>query len=198
MRTRHPRLGGLILTLNEDPQHVRAWRGGAVGEEAFGRALSSMASASLKVIRDRKLPQSSANIDHLAVTASGVWVLDSKRYKGAKVETRGNGLFSRRPPDLYVGGRNKTKLVEGVHRQVEVVRGLLDAYGEDHRLADIPVRGGLVFIDAEFGFFASPLSVDGIWVGWGKAIRLQLSRSTQGEVPVLAAAKHLARMLRAG
>jgi hypothetical protein len=105
VRTAHPRLGGLILALSDDPQHVRAWQTGAVGEEEFGRRLSGCAGPALKVLHDRKLPRSSANVDHLAVTAQSVWLLDAKRYQG-RVETRGQGLFSKRPPDLFVGGRN--------------------------------------------------------------------------------------------
>lgn len=124
-------------------------------------------------------------------------MLDAKRYKG-KVETRGHGLFSRRPPDLYVGGRNQTKLVEGVQRQVAVIESLLGPFAADRGLAAVPVRGALVFVGAEFGLFASPLSVDGIWVGWGKAIRKRLTDQIQGPLPVGEVAKLLARRLRQG
>lgn len=192
VRTAHPRLGGVILALKDDPSYVQAWKTGAAGEEQFGGALSSIASEPLKVLHDRKLPRSAANIDHLAVTTEGVWILDSKRYKG-RVETRGHGLFSRRPPDLYVGGRNQMKLVAGVQRQVEIVQSLLAESADD-----VPVRGALVFVDADFGLFPSPLAVDGVWVGWGKAIRRRLAGETGGEVFVDALAKHLASKLRAG
>lgn len=196
VRTKHPRLGGLILALNDDPSHVRAWQTGAVGEESFGRALSGIASENLKVLHDRKVPRSAANIDHIAVTSKTVWLLDSKRYKG-KVETRSQGLFSRNPPNLFVGGRRRTNLITGVQRQVEVVQAVLAAFCETHGLT-VPVRGGLVFIDAEFGLFASPLVMEGIWVGWGKAARRRLTQETRGHVPVVEVAKYLARELRAG
>lgn len=121
VRTAHPRLGGLILALADDPQHLRAWQTGADGEEEFGRRLPGRSGPQLKVLYDRKLPRSAANIDHLAVTSEAVWVLDAKRDRG-KVETRGGGLLSTRPPELYVGGRNQIKLVDAVRRQVETVR----------------------------------------------------------------------------
>ena len=197
VRIQHPRLGGLILALNDDPSHVRAWQTGAVGEEEFGRALSSLARESIKVLHDRKIPRSAANIDHLAITSECVWVLDSKRYKG-RVETRGHGLLSRRPPDLYVGGRNQTKLIAGVLRQVEVVQQILMPYSHALGMTEIPVRGGLVFINAEFGLFASPLDLDDVWIGWGKAIRKRLAEQHPGQLPVGQIAKHLARSLRAG
>ncbi|HVL99476.1 MAG TPA: NERD domain-containing protein [Egibacteraceae bacterium] len=198
VRTAHPRLGGLILALRDDPAHVRAWQTGAVGEEDFGRCLSGIAGDHLKVLHDRKLPRSAANIDHLAVTGQGVWVLDAKRYKGGRVETRGQGVFSRRSPDLFVGGRNQMKFVEGVHRQVEVVRQVLAPFAAEHGLAELPVRGALVFINAEFGLFPSPFAVDGVWVGWGKAIRKRLASQGSGALPVADIAKLLARHLRAG
>jgi hypothetical protein len=199
VRTAHPRLGGLILALADDPQHARAWQTGAVGEEEFGRRLSGCSGPGLKVLHDRKLPRSSANIDHLAVTAEGVWVLDAKRYKG-KVETRGGGLFSSRAPELYVGGRNQTKLVGGVKRQVEIVRSLLAPLASELGMTTLPeVRGALVFVNAEFGLFAAPFAVDGVWVGWGKAVRKRLStEETAGSLPVDIVAKRLARELRAG
>lgn len=197
VRTAHPKLGGLMLVLNDDPGHVQAWQKGAVGEEMFGHRLSSIASPTLKVLHDRKLPRSVANIDHLAVTSEAVWVLDAKRYTG-KVETRGHGLFSRRPPDLYVGGRNQMKLVDGVKRQVETVEGILAAFAAEHGIPEVPVRGGLVFVHAEFGLFTSPFAIDGVWAGWGKAARTRLSGQTAGRLPVADIAKRLARELRAG
>lgn len=198
VRTAHPRLGGLILALADDPQHVRAWQTGAVGEEQFGRRLSGCAGPGLKVLHDRKLPRSSANIDHLAITGDAVWVLDAKRYKG-RVETRGGGVLSSRPAELYVAGRNQMKLVAGVKGQVDAVRSLLEPLSDEMGMVVPPkVRGGLVFINAEFGLLASPFELDGVWVGWGKAIRKQLEAPTTGRLPVDAIAKRLARELRAG
>jgi hypothetical protein len=198
VRTAHPRLGGLILSLSEDPQHVRAWQAGAVGEEEFGRRLSGGAGPRLKVLHDRKVPRSAANIDHLAVTTEAIWIIDAKRYKG-RVETRGHGLFSKRSPDLFVNGRNQTKLVEGVKGQVETVQSCLAPLAFELGMTELPViRGALVFINAEFGLFSSPFAVDGIWVGWGKAIRKRLGEQTDGRLSVDVIAKRLARELRAG
>jgi hypothetical protein len=197
IRTAHPKLGGLILALAEDPQHVRAWQTGAVGEEAFGRRLDTTATGHLKVLHDRKLPRSSANIDHLAVTPAAVWVIDAKRYKG-RVEMRRRGLLSPRPPDLYVGGRDKTLLAGGVRKQVEAVQEALSVFALDHGLAEPPtVRGALCFVHAEFGLFASPFTIDGVWVGWGKALRKTLA-AEGGALPVGDVAKRLARELRPG
>jgi hypothetical protein len=55
---------------------------GAVGEERLGGRLIELAGESLRVLHDRRIPGSRANIDHLAVTPTGIWVIDAKKYKG--------------------------------------------------------------------------------------------------------------------
>jgi hypothetical protein len=47
--------------------------------------------------------------------------------------------------ELYVDGRDRSKLVEGVLGQIEVVRRAL---GEE--FADVPVRGVLCFVGCEW------------------------------------------------
>jgi hypothetical protein len=64
--------------------------------------------------------------------------------------------------------------------------------------APTDVRGALIFINAEFGRFTTPFAVDGVWVGWRKAIRKRLGEQATGRIPVDEIAKRLARELRAG
>lgn len=194
----HPRLGKLILAVTDDPQHVRAWQSGAAGEEAFGQRLSAAAGPALKVLHDRKLARSRANIDHLAVTSQVIWVIDAKRYKG-KVEARSLGLFSSRRRELFVGGRNKMTLVDGVRRQVEAVRDIMTRSVPELGIAEPPpVQGALVFVDAEFGLFSSPFEISDVWVGWSRALTKRLAEQTDGPLPSAALAKRLARSLRPG
>ncbi len=56
------------------------------------------------------MPGSRANIDHLAVAPSGVYVIDAKRYKG-KIEVR-RPLFGK--SKLLIASRDKTKLLDGL------------------------------------------------------------------------------------
>jgi hypothetical protein len=198
VRTRHPRLGGLILALTDDPRSTQAWAVGAHGEEAFGAVLSGDAGPGLKVLHDRKRKGSDANIDHLAVTTRGVWVLDTKRWSG-RIETRGGGLLSRREPDLYVGGRDRTNHVLAVRSQVEAVREALCTWrSADVDLPPPDVHGALVFVDGDFGWFASPTEVRGIAVTWGKQVRSRLREEVDGPYPAGEIAKHLASALRSG
>ncbi len=119
-RERHPHLGDLLVRLQPPPASETAWDTGAAGEEALGTHLASRCPDVI-VLHDRRLPRSRANIDHLAVAPSGVYVIDAKRYKG-KIEVRSPLIGESR---LLIGGRNKTKLVEGLARQQEAVRAAL-------------------------------------------------------------------------
>ncbi|MFZ1373543.1 MAG: nuclease-related domain-containing protein, partial [Nostocoides sp.] len=135
IRAKHPKLGGLIFAISEDPQSTTAWNTGALGEEKLGGGLNSLARDTIRLLHDRRLPRSKANIDHLAVTPTGVYVIDAKKYRGRPHLKVDGGLFRPRVERLLVGSRDCTKLVDGVLNQVDVVRGILDP--------DVPVHGVL-------------------------------------------------------
>lgn len=119
-RERHPHIGNLLLRLQSPPASEVAWSTGAAGEEALAAHLAKRCPNTI-VLHDRRIPRSRTNIDHLAVATSGVYVIDAKRYKG-KIEVR-KPFFGE--PRVFVGGRDKTKLVEGLARQREAVRAAL-------------------------------------------------------------------------
>ena len=174
VHTHHPRLGPVTLELNDDPQHVRDWLAGARGAQMFGRKLSRHANEHLKVLHNLELPGTAGAIDHIAVTADTIWVLDERCYVG-KVETRGHGPLSRRPRELLVNGRNQTKLIIGVKRQAAAIQQLIDTFTAGLGLPAPPhVRGALVFVNGSFGR-SSPLAADGVWVGWETALSAELS-----------------------
>jgi hypothetical protein len=156
------RLAPVVKFLSDDPQSTRAWKRGAEGEEELGAALVRRLGDRAIVLHDRRIPRSRANIDHLVIAPSGVWVIDAKRYDG-RLEQRTVGMFSSRRNELYVAGRNKTALADGVNKQVELVRTQLAN-------PEINVRGVLCFIRAEWDFFAQPFEVRGILVTYGKSL----------------------------
>lgn len=82
IREAHPKLGGLMLALSEDPQSTKAWAVGAVGEEKLGRRLDGLKGDNIHVLHDRLIRGTKANIDHIVVCPSGVFVIDAKKYKG--------------------------------------------------------------------------------------------------------------------
>jgi hypothetical protein len=172
IRAAHPKLGGLILALSEDPQSTRAWASGAKGEVTVGARLEGLAGDGVLVLHDRRIPGSRANIDHLAVGPSGVFVIDAKRYVDAKVEIRRTGGWrSEAVEQLWVGGRDRTKLVTGLGQQVAAVYEALEPLPE---FAHVSVQPALAFVEAIFPMFGS-LEIAGVPVtglrGMAKLVR---------------------------
>lgn len=153
--------------ISPESQATAAWRTGAIGEEQLGRILEMLDR--VQVLHDRRLPGSKANIDHIVVAPGGVSVIDAKRYKG-RVHQRDKGSFFRPNMRLYVGSRDCSKLVASVIHQAQVVRQVLD----DEE--DIAVFAALCFIDSEWSLFSRPSAIDGVWIGWPKALGKWLAR----------------------
>ena len=166
VRTAHPRIGGFLLAISEEPQSTKAWATGARGEEVLGKRLDGLAGRGVRVLHDRRIPRTRANIDHIAVGRAGVFVIDAKRYKGRPQLRVEGGLFRPRVEKLLVGSRDQTKLVEGVHKQVAVLRARLEAAG----LAEVPVRGVLCFVEAEWPLIGGAFVIDGVSVLWPKKL----------------------------
>ena len=173
VRDRHPRIGNLLLKLQDAPEHEKAWATGAIGEEALAASLAKRCPDVL-ALHDRRMPRSRANIDHLAIAPSGVYVIDAKRYKG-KIEVR-KPLFGEER--LLIAGRDKAKLVEGLKRQVDAVRTALDSAG-----SQVPVHGCFCFVNpkGQSGGSAIPLlrtlSIDGIPLYYPRRLAKRLNRA---------------------
>jgi hypothetical protein len=59
-----------------------AWRRGAVGERRTSRLLAPLERHGWVVLHDLAIPGSQANLDHLVIGPGGVFVIDSKQYRG--------------------------------------------------------------------------------------------------------------------
>lgn len=162
VRAKHPKIGGLLHALSDEPQSTASWNTGAIGEEQLGNRLNELAFDRLRVLHDRRVPGSRANIDHLAVTPTGIFVIDAKKYAGRprlKVE---GGLLRPRTEKLVVGSRTCTKLVDGVLKQVDVVR---NAIGDD-----VPVHAVLCFVGADWPLIGGSFTTRGVMVLWPKKL----------------------------
>ena len=169
-----PRAGKYILALTDEPQSTKAWKVGAEGEIAVGKFLDSLAiEYGFQVLHDRLIPKSRANIDHIAITKAGVFVIDAKNYKGV-IEIRDkSGFFEKSAPELWVGKRNRMNLITGMKKQTSIIDGILRSNS-----IDIPVIGVLTFYDAEwetFSFLRKQEEVEGVLLNT-KGIEAILSR----------------------
>ena len=142
IREAHPRTGGLLLWLLDAPQNETAWKIGEAGEVAVGASLEQRtAEGPAVILHDRRMPRSRANIDHIAIAPTGVYVIDAKAHTGnVKIDTP---LFG--AAKLRIAGRDRTKLIDGLDRQVAAVREALKHDAHD----DVPVQGVLCFTNAD-------------------------------------------------
>jgi hypothetical protein len=152
------RVGGIANALLGDGQSAEAWKKGALGEEALGAILDSVAVRhGFKVLHDRAIPRSAANIDHILIADRGIFVIDAKNYTGlVRVDEQG-GMLTPLVRTLYVGKRKQTKLVEGVKKQVSTVEKALEKLDSPAR-----VVGALAFYDADWPLFFKPTDIDGV------------------------------------
>ena len=81
-------LGGLAavaagwgLRFRPSPEAV-AWRRGAVGERRTAHLMAPLGRHGWAVLHDLAVPGSHANLDHLVIGPGGVFVIDSKQYRG--------------------------------------------------------------------------------------------------------------------
>jgi hypothetical protein len=81
-------LGGLAavaagwgLRFRPSPDAV-AWRRGAAGERRTAQLLDPLEQHGWAVLHDLAVPASRANLDHLVIGPGGVFVIDSKQYRG--------------------------------------------------------------------------------------------------------------------
>jgi hypothetical protein len=183
LRAKWGRLGKIAVALSDERQTTRVWQQGAIGEERLGARLDSLASGDIAVLHDRRIPGAKANIDHLVVTRGGVWVVDAKRYLGKRPELRiEGGILRPRVEKLIVGRRDRTKLVDGVLKQVGLVQ---DAVG------DPGVRGVLCFVEPAWPVIGSSFTTRGVHVTRPPRLT-KLLRADSGDVDVRAVAALLA------
>jgi hypothetical protein len=74
-------VAGWALRFQPSPD-ARAWRRGAAGERRTARLLGPLERQGWVVLHDLAVPESRANIDHLVIGPGGVFVIDSKQYRG--------------------------------------------------------------------------------------------------------------------
>jgi hypothetical protein len=63
-------------------EQARSWRRGVAGEQQSARLLDRLGRDGYVVLHDLAMPGSPANVDHLVIGPSGVFVIDSKQWTG--------------------------------------------------------------------------------------------------------------------
>lgn len=162
----------------KDDPSARSWAKGGIGESRLAALIDREVGDAVIALHDRIIPGTrGANIDHLFVAQTGVWVVDAKAYKG-KIEKRDVGPIWRADYQVYVGGRNRTKLVDGMTLQLKAVRAALQL---DPVSAQVKLHPALCFLESDWSLFARPFDVRGVTVLYPGALRDRLKK--RGNVP---------------
>lgn len=188
----HPHIGAWLLRLRDDPPWTRAWSVGAAGERRVGAALDAIGREDVVALHDRRIPGKLANIDHVVVGPSGVFVVDTKNYDGA-LTVRDRGGFFSRDLRLYVGGRDRSKDAAAMAEQVSVVTGVLAA----RDLSAVAVSAVLCFVGVEWPLLGRPREFAGVRLAQPPELARIVTRpGALSTATVLAVARALGQALR--
>lgn len=169
VREAHPHIGGLLLALNGEPQHTSAFRAGEQGEIAVAATIeNAVEKVDGFVLHNRRMPSGRGDIDHIAITVSGVYVVDAKAATG-RVEVRRRWS---KPPQLFIGGRDRTKYLDGLDRQIQTVHDTLQACD----LGSVPIQAALCFTRADLPLLRT-VEVRGHLLVYPKALAKRLTTS---------------------
>ena len=144
------------------------WTKGAAGEYLMDLALHNHLNEGSVILTDRGVPGTKSNIDHIVVAPSGVWIIDSKVWRG-KIAYKSTSMFGTEKR-LFVGGKDRTAAVEAIFNLVIPVAQVL---GDK----SVPIRPALVFIDGDWSDASAarivtsrPYQHLSVWISWPKAI----------------------------
>jgi hypothetical protein len=121
----NPLWGGVVLlfdvvvvasALFATPNSIAAWQTGAQGELRTARLLEPLEGEGFRILHDRKIPGSRANIDHIVIGPPGVYVVETKSL-GGSLQIRDN--------EVFVSGRRRTTMIDEVKREALAVQTAL-------------------------------------------------------------------------
>jgi hypothetical protein len=109
----------------------------------------------VRLLYDRRIPPGSGKIKHIAVAHSGVWVIDTRRYR-----VRPSLRSTSSGDTLAVGRRDGTRVVNAMHRRLDIVREVVGPA--------VPVTGIICFLDADWPLIGGSFTASDIVVAWPK------------------------------
>jgi Nuclease-related domain len=160
----------VVRAISTEPQSTRAWASGAAGEEKLAAALAKVPR--LRMLHDRRVHGTKANIDHIVIAPAGVFVIDAKNHHGV-VEIRNRGWLLRPDYRLTVGRRDCSAMADKMSWQVEAVVDALRVAGVEPLPPVTPV---LCFLEAEWPLFGAPEEFHGVRLESHRSVKRLLVR----------------------
>ena len=104
-------------------------------------------------------------------------MIDANKYKGRPQLKVEGGLLRPRVEKLLVGTRNCTNVVDGVLKQVDIVRAVL---GDN-----VPIHGVLCFVEADWPLIGGSFTTRGVEALWPKKLYPKLKAEGPLEIETL-------------
>lgn len=145
-----------------DPEMTLPLDRGDAGEGRVGQVLEAARIHGLEVLHGLRISPALAPLDHLVVSANGVWVVHAVAVLEGRLERRDVGDWFNADPRLYVADVDRSSLVALVRSQVEAVSNVV----VQSSFSDIPIRGVLSFGSVQPAWVHEPFVIDGISVTW--------------------------------
>jgi hypothetical protein len=140
-------IGGSAALREARSRRDPKWIKGAAGEYLMDQSLHKQVSEDSVILTDRRVPGAKSNIDHIVIASSGVWIIDTKNWRG-RIEYKAPSSTSV-DTRLFVGGKDRTSVVEAMYSMVIPVA---QAIGD----RSVPVKPALVFVDGDWALSALP------------------------------------------
>jgi nuclease-like protein len=135
----HSYVGGLLLAFTARPEREQS---ATSGERMVAASLARLtADRPAVTLYNRRMPSGRGDVEHIVIAAAGVFVIDTKDVRGKVRLVRPLS----RAPRLLIDGWDRTKMLDGLDRQVAAVRGALAATGHHA----VKVQGAICLTKAD-------------------------------------------------
>lgn len=162
-------LGPIVTTVGKQSHTEKAYAAGAAGEERIGAIIDKTVTGTGLALHSR-LPSPTAtrgDIDHIAITPAGIYVIDSKNYARNAIAT------THRRTSITVGGHDGTKLLNGADKQRQRLTRALAGLNA----TDVPVTAIICFTTATGLGLRGRITVNDITITTAKRLPRLLATS---------------------
>ncbi len=173
IRNAYADLGRLIWDVSHARTSTRVWGADAGGKRVVGEMLDGLVDHGMVVLHDVRLPSERKKVDHIVVAPSGIHVVDSRHFPGARVELRKGQRFIGHSSNLFVGERDFTHLIEGMGHQVRRIYSFTNDLPAANRCVVTPI---LCFVEASWRRPKRRLALGSVEILWPKVLLRLLSR----------------------